>query len=71
MHPEEAQRQRDILRSNLLLDEVQHLQRDGLSGVELGSGRRAEPQLNLSGIHSGEDFSAQAPPQKHHDRGRE
>ena len=69
MHAQETQRDRRRFAARLLLDEVQRLQRDGFGAVNLRARRRAQPQLNLSGIHLGKDLRAQ-PPSHEHDHHR-
>ena len=71
MHAQKTERNPDGLGTDLLLDEVQRLQRDGFSAVNLGARRRAQTQLNLPGIHSGEDLRAQPTSRKHNHHRRE
>ena len=59
VHADEPKRDRDVVRADFLLDQVECLQRDFLGAFESGARQRAQPQLELAGIRLRENFRGQ------------
>src|SRR5690606_38068577 len=69
VHAEKAHRDRDVVGSGLLVDDVEHLECDGLGAVDTRARRSTQPNLELTGLDARIDLGAE-PPADEHDHAR-
>ena len=59
VNADEAERDFNVIRADLRLDEVEDLQSDLLRSLDRGSGGSTQPHLKLTRIHFGKNFRAE------------